>query len=80
MKKIRIINHKNIEEILLYLERGKKFKKYNNSILLKIALDFIFFYEKFGDLRHLNLILKIRDIIPKNILLNKKLNKLMKKI
>ncbi len=80
MRKIRVINQKNIEEIFLYLERGKKFKKYNNSILLKIAFKFIFFYEKLGDLRYLNLILKIKDIIPRNILLNKKLNKLMNKI
>ena len=76
MKKI-IINEKNIEKKLLYLERNKKYKNYDNSTLLQIALDFIIFSEKLKDWRYLNLILKIRDIIPKNILLDKKIKKLI---
>jgi len=80
MKKITIINQKNIEEILLYLERGRKYKQYKNSTLLEVAFKFILFYEKIKDLRYLNLVLKIKDTIPKNILLNKKLSKLMNRI
>lgn len=76
MKKI-IINEKNIEESLLYLERNKKYKNYDNSTLLQIAFDFFIFSEKLKDWRYLNLILKIRDIIPKNILLEKKIKKLI---
>lgn len=79
MKKI-IINKKNIEENLLYLERGQKYKNYDNSTLLQIASDFIFFSKKLKDWRYLNVALKIRDIIPKNTILNKKINKLINQI
>ncbi len=76
MKKI-IINVKNIKESFLYLERGKKYENYENTTLLQIAFDLILLSEKLKDWRYLNLTLKIRDIIPKNILLNKKIKKLI---
>ena len=76
MKKIKI-NVKNIKESFLYLERGKKYENYENTTLLQIALDLISLSEKLKDWRYLNLTLKIRDIIPKNILLNKKIKKLI---
>ncbi len=80
MKKLTNINQKNIEEIFLHLERNKNYKKYNRELLLEVAFNFIFFYERLLDVRYLNLVLKIRDIIPKNILLNKKINELINKI
>tara|TARA_A100001388_G_C28665819_1_gene449044 strand:- start:559 stop:819 length:261 start_codon:yes stop_codon:yes gene_type:complete len=76
MKKIKI-NVNNIKESFLYLERGKKYENYENTTLLQIALDLILLSEKLKDWRYLNLTLKIRDIIPKNILLNKKIKKLI---
>lgn len=76
MKKI-IINVKNIKESFLYLERGKKYENYENTTLLQIAFDLILLSEKLKDWRYLNLTLKIRDVIPKNILLNKKIKKLI---
>ena len=80
MKKVTVINQKNIEEIFLHLERNKNYKQYNKVLLLEVAFKFIFFYKRLMDVRYLNLVLKIKDIIPKSILLNKKLNELIKKI
>lgn len=76
MKKITI-DEKNIKESFLYLERGKKYKNYENTTLLQIALDLILLSERLKDWRYLNLTLKIRDIIPKNTLLSKKIKKLI---
>jgi len=80
MKKLKNINQKNIEKTFLHLERNKNYKEYNRELLLEVAFKFIFFYKRLMDVRYLNLVLKIRDIIPKNILLNKKLNKLINKV
>ena len=80
MKKVTNINQKNIEEIFLHLERNKNYKQYNKVLLLEVALKFIFFYKRLMDVRYLNLVLKIKDIIPKNILLNKNINELINKI
>lgn len=80
MKKVTNINQKNIEEIFLHLERNKNYKQYNKVLLLEVAFKFIFFYKRLMDVRYLNLVLKIKDIIPKNILLNKNINELINKI
>ena len=80
MKTVTNINQKNIEEIFLHLERNKNYKQYNKVLLLEVAFKFIFFYKRLMDVRYLNLVLKIKDIIPKNILLNKNINELINKI
>ena len=64
------IENKNLEQVLFYLERKKKYKKFNKKILSKLALKLVLFSKKTKDWRYINLALKIRDRTDKNHLLN----------
>lgn len=79
MKKL-LNNNFKAEELLLYLERNKKFKKIDKNVLLNLALRFTNYSFRTKDWRYLNLALKIRDEIPRNITLNSKIDKLINHI
>jgi len=82
MKKSNLKNltKRNIEQLLLYLERNNRYLKIDKKTLSKISIKFVDFSEKTKDWRYLNLALKARDTMKNNKLLNLKTNILLKKI
>ena len=80
MKKLINNNFNHIEKSLFFLERNQKYKNVDRNVLLDLAFKFINFSSRTKDLRYLNLALKIRDVIPKNIILNLKIDELINKI
>ena len=80
MKKLINNNFNHIEKSLFYLERNKKYKNIDKNILLDLALKFTNFSSRTKDWRYLNLALKIRDVIPRNIILNLKIDELINQI
>jgi len=74
------IENKNLEQVLFYLERKKKYKKFNKKILSKLALKLVLFSKKTKDWRYINLALKIRDRTDKNHLLNIEITNVIKLI
>lgn len=73
-------NTKKSNNLLLFLERKKKYLKIDKNYIIKVSLQFIEISEKTKDLRYLNLALKVRDRFKKHKLLDYKIKKLMKKI